>query len=75
MNALRLLVALAAKEGWLLHQMDVVAAFLAGDLSEDVYRTSQRTSMASSANKSSPEEFVRPQASGQSMVRSVEEDS
>ena len=37
MNALRLLVALAAKEGWLLHQMDVVAAFLAGDLTEDVY--------------------------------------
>ena len=39
MNALRLLIALAAKRGWHLHQMDVVAAFLAGDLTEDVYMT------------------------------------
>jgi hypothetical protein len=32
-----LLLALAAEEGWQVHRMDVKAAFLNGDLQEEVY--------------------------------------
>jgi hypothetical protein len=37
MEAVRLLVALAAHEGWFIHHMDVKSAFLNGDLSEEVF--------------------------------------
>jgi hypothetical protein len=37
MEAVRLLVALAAHEGWSIHHMDVKSAFLNGDLSEEVF--------------------------------------
>jgi hypothetical protein len=33
----RLLLALAAQEGWLVHHLDVKSAFLNGELKEDVY--------------------------------------
>jgi hypothetical protein len=33
----RLLLALAAQEGWLVHHLDVKFAFLNGDLMEEVY--------------------------------------
>ena len=36
-ECLRVLFALAAKEGWDIHQMDVISAFLAGTLRERVY--------------------------------------
>jgi hypothetical protein len=37
MEVVRLLLALAAEEGWQVHRMDVKAAFLNGDLQEEVY--------------------------------------
>ena len=37
MESVRLLIALAAYEGWQLHHMDVKSAFLNGDLQEEVY--------------------------------------
>ncbi len=37
METVRLLIALAAKQGWEIHHLDVKSAFLNGDLEEDVY--------------------------------------
>jgi hypothetical protein len=37
MESVRLLLALAAQEGWQVHHMDVKSAFLNGDLKEEVY--------------------------------------
>jgi hypothetical protein len=37
MESVRLLLALAAQEGWRIHHMDVKSAFLNGDLKEEVY--------------------------------------
>jgi hypothetical protein len=37
MESVRLLLALAAQEGWHVHHMDVKSAFLNGDLKEEVY--------------------------------------
>jgi transposase InsO family protein len=37
MESVRLLLALAAQEGWRVHHMDVKSAFLNGDLQEEVY--------------------------------------
>lgn len=37
MESVRLLLALAAQEGWRVHHMDVKTAFLNGDLKEEVY--------------------------------------
>ena len=39
LESVRLLVALAAHEGWRVHHMDVKSAFLNGDLKEEVYMT------------------------------------
>lgn len=37
LETVRLLLALAAHEGWEVHHMDVKSAFLNGDLAEEVY--------------------------------------
>jgi hypothetical protein len=37
LDSVRLLLALAAQEGWLVHHLDVKSAFLNGDLQEEVY--------------------------------------
>jgi hypothetical protein len=37
MESVRLLLALAAQEGWRVHHMDVKSAFLNGDLKEEIY--------------------------------------
>ncbi|WVZ96400.1 hypothetical protein U9M48_042040 [Paspalum notatum var. saurae] len=37
LDLVRLLLALAAQEGWIVHHMDVKSAFLNGELEEDVY--------------------------------------
>jgi hypothetical protein len=37
MESVRMLLALAAQEGWVVHHMDVKSAFLNGDLQEEVY--------------------------------------
>ncbi|XP_022681836.1 uncharacterized protein LOC111257069 [Setaria italica] len=37
MDSVRLLFALAAREGWRVHHMDIKSAFLNGDLKEEVY--------------------------------------
>ena len=37
METIRLLISIAAKEGWLIHQMDVKSAFLNGILRNEVY--------------------------------------
>jgi hypothetical protein len=37
MESVRLLLALAAQEGWKVHHMDMKSAFLNGDLKEEVY--------------------------------------
>jgi hypothetical protein len=37
MESVRLLLALAAQEGWQVHHMDVKSVFLNGDLKEEVY--------------------------------------
>jgi hypothetical protein len=37
MESVRLLLALAAQEGWCVHHIDVKSAFLNGDLKEEVY--------------------------------------
>ena len=37
MESVRVLLALAAQEGWGVHHMDVKSAFLNGDLKEEVY--------------------------------------
>ena len=37
LDALRVLLAIAAKKGWKVHQMDVVSAFLAGELKEKIF--------------------------------------
>lgn len=36
-ESMRLLLALAAQEGWSVHHMDVMSAFLNGELQEEVY--------------------------------------
>jgi hypothetical protein len=37
MESVRLLLALAAQEGWRVHHMDIKSSFLNGDLKEEVY--------------------------------------
>ena len=37
LNTIRLLVALATKHNWRIHQLDVKSAFLNGDVKEEVY--------------------------------------
>jgi len=37
MESVRVLLALAAQEGWRVHHLDVKSAFLNGDLKEEVY--------------------------------------
>jgi hypothetical protein len=37
MESMRILLALAAQEGWQVHHMDVKFVFLNGDLKEEVY--------------------------------------
>jgi hypothetical protein len=37
LDSVRLLLALVAQEGWLVHHLDVKSAFLNGDLQEEVY--------------------------------------
>jgi hypothetical protein len=37
LNTIRVLIALATKHSWKLHQLDVKSAFLNGDLKEEVY--------------------------------------
>jgi len=37
MESVRVILALAAQEGWKVHHMDVKSAFLNGDLKEEVY--------------------------------------
>jgi hypothetical protein len=37
LDSVRLLLALAAQEGWMAHHMDVRSAFLNGELKEEVY--------------------------------------
>jgi hypothetical protein len=37
MEFVRLLLALAAQEGWRVHHMDIKSVFLNGDLKEEVY--------------------------------------
>jgi hypothetical protein len=37
MESVRLLLVLAAQEGWCVHHMDVKSVFLNGDLKEEVY--------------------------------------
>jgi hypothetical protein len=37
LNTIRVLIALATKHNWKLHQLDVKSAFLNGDLKEEVY--------------------------------------
>ena len=36
-SSLRVLFAIVAREGWFLHQMDVVSAYLAGELTEEIW--------------------------------------
>lgn len=37
LDALRIILAIAARENWEIHQMDVMTAFLAGELEDEVY--------------------------------------
>ena len=39
LNTIRVLIALATKNIWKIHQLDVKSAFLNGDLKEEVYLT------------------------------------
>jgi hypothetical protein len=39
LDSVRLLLALAAQEGWIVHHLDVKSTFLNGDLMEEVYVT------------------------------------
>jgi len=37
MESVRMVLVVAAREGWFVHHMDVKSAFLNGELSEEVY--------------------------------------
>jgi hypothetical protein len=37
MDTIQMIIALAAKKGWLIYQLDVKSAFLHGELSEDLF--------------------------------------
>jgi len=49
MTTIRTILAIAASQGWSLHQMDVKNAFLHGDLKEDIYMTPPPGLFSSSA--------------------------
>ena len=58
-ETLRLLLAVAAKLGWHIHQMDVVAAFLAGKLHERIWLRLPRSILTLLGNSWDYEDTVR----------------
>jgi hypothetical protein len=58
-ESIRILLALAAQEGWHVHHMDIKSTFLNGDLKEDVYVWQPPVSAISGQGASTMEGLVR----------------
>jgi len=67
MESLRILLAIAAVEDLEIHQMDVVTAYLAGELEEEIYMALPQSLLKTGQGLSREERLLRPETVGKSL--------